>query len=124
MGKIKTADEAISLFSEFSRRHGQAMVDGKSKEANKFFRLKMECIEYLFEHHSLGRLAVFLDDDSIPVRASVAYALLPVMEKESVAVLSAISGGDYNIYSLNAFYTLAEWKKGNLRFPYQDGFGK
>ena len=44
--------------------------------------------------------------------------------KECEKCLDSIANGNIKDHSFEAYYTLEEWKKGNLKFPYQEDWGK
>lgn len=119
---MKSIEEALATFENSAAIQAQTFETGNYKKGNRFFKLKMKSIVYLYEQNHLADLEPFLCHPNVGVRSTAAYALLPIIEKRSKAVLEEIANNNYGIHSLNAETTLKQWDKGKIIYPYQDGF--
>ncbi len=124
MKKIKSVEEAVSLFMENTLKRAQANDEGKFETGNKYSDKLMKCIVFLYEKDALEQLSPFLESANPALRLSAAFALLPIKTKECEKCLDSIANGNIKDHSFEAYYTLEEWKKGNLKFPYQEDWGK
>ena len=119
---MKSIEEAISIFENSVAIQAQTFETGDYKKGNRHFKLYMQSIVYLYEHNHLADLEPLLKHENVGVRSTAAYALLPIMEEKSKAVLQEIANSNYGIHSLNAERTLQRWNDNEIIFPYQAGF--
>lgn len=122
--KIKSVEEALQLFEDCTIKRGVAIDADDVKTYNKLLPTVYNCIVYLYDNQQLNLLYKFLKHNNSYVRSFAAYALLPLFENECVKVLHEIANGNYGIQGLNAETTLMMWRDGELKFPYQDNWGK
>lgn len=119
---MKSIEETLATFEKSATIQAQTFETGDYRKGNRHFKIKMQCIVYLYEQNHLEYLEPFLHHDYVGVRVSAAFALLPIMEKKSKAVLQEIANNDYGIHSFNAEMTLDLWNKHEIIYPYQEGF--
>lgn len=119
---MKSIEEAIATLTNSAAIQAQALETGDYKNGNRRMRLMMQCIVYLYEQNHLADLKPLLYHQNIGVRSTAAYALLPLMEKESITVLQEIADNDYGIHSFDAERMIKRWKKHEIIFPYQEGY--
>lgn len=125
--KIRSIEEAVSVYEESSIIMGTATMNGDAKTNNKYVPVQNRALVYLYEHDSLAALHPLLSHSNFNVRLYAAYALLPLFEDECRKELLEIANGDCRIYEIqgfNAEMTLMLWDIGELRFPYQPDFGE
>lgn len=111
---LNDTKSALALFKEAAIKHSEATENGDSKLANKNYSAIINAVSFLKEHNKLQNLNEFLNYPLIGVRIWAATYLLPINEKEAVAVLEELSRRT-DIFSLDAKTTLNEWRKGNLK---------
>lgn len=119
MKKNRNSEEAVIVFEKCSLICGLATENGDYKTNNKNFIKMMRCIKYLYEQKQLFLLKPLLNHENPAVRSDCAFALLPFETQVCESVLSEVANGKYGIHSSNAYYTLREWKRGKLIFPWQ-----
>ena len=122
--KIRSIEDAISIIEESASVQAKATEIGDYKLGNKHFDREMKALAFLHQQGHLSDLKIFLHHQDVGVRAFAAYALLPVYEDLCKAVLLEISNGYQNIHGFDAEMILKEWDKGNIKYPYQEDFGK
>ena len=119
---MKSIEEAISIFENSVAIQAQTFETGDYKKGNKYHKLEMQSVVYLYEHGHLSDLEKFLNHKNVFVRAAAAYMLLPIMEERSKAVLQEIISNNYRHQSLMSEIGLKRWENGEVIYPYQDGF--
>lgn len=122
--EVNNVDEALQLFEEQATLGGLAQDKSDFKLFNKYQAKTNKCIVFLYQQQQLKALFKFLSHDNYYVRLMAAYALLPFCEEESKEVLYNISKGNCGLTRLSAEMILKQWHAGELKFPYQDGWGK
>jgi len=118
MHKKYNSNDALSNFIQNASKHANATETGDYKAGNKYYNVIVKSINYLYRHDTLYLLFPCLEDPDIGVRMWSAYALLSIKEKECRHILEEIRDGDNGIHCVTAEYTLKEWEKGNLTFPW------
>ena len=111
MGKIKTIEEALTLFEENSIIHGNASLDGNYKICNKAHDIITKCITFLDKKNKMDLLLPFLEHENVSIRYVSACFLLPLYTKESKKTLKRIKKKDESIIGLHAEIALDEWRK-------------
>ncbi len=119
MAKIKSVEEALRLFEEYTIKRGYALDTDDFKTYNKLFSQVQKCKMYLYENQQIHLLHTLFMHKNQHVRFSAASALLPLYEEECTKILSDIASGCHGLLSLNAQTTLMMWRDGELKFPYQ-----
>ena len=82
---MKSIEEALATFENSAAIQAQTFETGDYKKGNRHFKLYMQSIVYLYEHNHLADLEPLLKHENVGVRATAAYALLPIMEERSKA---------------------------------------
>lgn len=121
---MKSIEEALATFENSAAIQAQTFETGDYKKGNRHFKLYMQSIVYLYEHNHLADLEPLLKHENVGVRSTAAYALLPIMEERSKAVLLEISNKFNNIHGSDAMTILKEWDKGNIKYPYQEEWNR
>jgi len=121
MKKIKTTDDALLLFVPSAEKQALANETGDYKTGNKYYRLIIKSICYLYDNNATSSLIQLLDHPNVGVRSWAAYALLPFETNKAETVLTKIVNERSDIHHGDAYYTLLEWRKGNLKFPTSSG---
>ncbi len=119
---MKSIEEALAIFEKSAASQAQTFETGNFRKGNRCFKQKMLSIVYLYEQNHLADLEPFLYHLNVGIRLTAAYALLPIIEEKSKAVLQEIADNNYGILSLNAEITLKRWNDHEIIFPYQEGF--
>lgn len=119
---MKSIEEALATFEKCATIQAQTYETGDYRKGNKYFDKLMKSIVFLYEQKHLIDLEPFLHHQNVGVRSTAAYALLPIMEEKSKAVLQEIAINNYGIHSSDAERTLQRWNDNEIIFPYQDGF--
>jgi hypothetical protein len=119
MTKIKSVEEALQLFEEYTIKRGYALDADDFKTYNKLFSQVQKCKMYLYEMQQIHLLHLLFMHKNQHVRFSAASALLPLYEEECTKILSDIASGNHGLLSLNAQTTLMMWRDGELKFPCQ-----
>ena len=117
--KIKSFEDAISIIEESAAAQSRATEIGDYKVGNKHLNKEMKALTYLYQQGHLSDLRIFLNHEDVGVRSFAAYALLPIYEDLSKAVLLDISNKYSNIHGSDAMTILKEWGKGTIKYPYQ-----
>ena len=120
--KIKSVEEAVKVLEENAVIQAETFENGNNKLGNRCFLKIMKSIVYLYQHDALDSLLPLLESDKPGARYASAFALLPVAEEKSKAVLLELSNGNYGFLSINSEICLLRWKNGEIIFPYQEGF--
>ena len=110
---MKSIEEALAIFEESAIIQSQTQETGDYKKGNKYHKLEMQSVVYLYEHGHLG---------DVYVRADAAFMLLPISEKRSKAILKEIVKKEHGIQRLLSEIGLKEWENGEVVYPYQEGF--
>ena len=119
---MKSIEEALAIFEESAIIQSQTQETGDYKKGNKYHKLEMQSVVYLYEHGHLGDLEKFLNHKNVYVRADAAFMLLPISEKRSKAILKEIVKKEHGIQRLLSEIGLKEWENGEVVYPYQEGF--
>lgn len=119
---MKSIEEALATFEKSAAIQAETFDTGDYRKGNKHLKIAMQSLVFLYEHNHLADLEPFLHHKNVGVRSFAAYALLPIMEKESKAVLKEIASNEYGIHSLDAERTLKRWNDHEIIFPYQEGY--
>jgi hypothetical protein len=119
---MESIEEALAIFEESAIIQGQTQETGDYKKGNKYHKLEMQCVVYLYEHGHLADLEKFLNHKNVYVRADAAFMLLPISEKRSKAILKEIVKKEHGIQRLLSEIELKEWENGEVVYPYQEGF--
>jgi len=119
MKTIRNHDEALQLFEECSIKQAEATETGNYKEGNKNYDIIIACILYLYKCQQLKLLNPFLDHQNVGVRQWAAFALLTIEQRKAENTLKEIMNGHNGIHCGNAKITMREWKRGNLKFPWE-----
>jgi len=121
MNKIKTLEDAINSFITGAEKHALANETGDYKTGNKYYRLIIKSICYLYDNNATYSLIPLLDNPNVGVRLWAAYALLPFESDKAESVLTKVMNERSDIHHVDAKYTLIEWRKGTLKFPTSSG---
>ena len=121
-GIMKSIEEALATFEESAIIQGQTQEAGDYKKGNKYHKLEMQSVVYLYEHGHLADLERFLHHQNVYVRAAAAYMLLPIFEERCKAVLQEIVNNNYGIQSHMSEIGLMRWNNREIVYPYQEGY--
>lgn len=119
---MKSIEEALAKFEESAIIQGQTQETGNYRKGNKYHKLEMQCVVYLYEHGHLADLEKFLNHQDVSVRAAAAFMLLPIFEKRGKAVLKEIMENEPGVQGLISEIGLKRWENGEVIYPYQEGF--
>ncbi len=122
--KIRSIEDAISIIEESAVAQARATETGDYKVGNKHIDREMKALTYLYQQGHLSDLKTFLKHKDVGVRYFAAYALLPIYEDLSKAVLQEIANNYNNIHGSDAMTILKEWDKGNITYPYQEEWNR
>ena len=115
---INSVEEAVELYVNNARIHGEASETGNYRKANKAHDIIRKCEKYLYDNNSMILLEKYLNDPANGVRNWVSYDLLPVIPEKAIKVKEDIANGPFGAAKATASTTLELWKKGELTFPY------
>ena len=115
---INSVEEAVELYVNNARIHGEASETGNYRKANKAHDIIRKCEKYLYDNNSMILLEKYLNDPIPGVRVWIALDLLPIIPEKAIEVLEEIANGSYGVAKIDASDILNEWNKGTLVFPY------
>ena len=110
MIKIKSTEEALKVFEESTVIHAECTETGNYKKGNKANDRAMKAADYLKKHGQLLKLKHFFTHSHVGPKKWAAIKLLPIVEEESLKVLSEISKGRGG-NAFTAEIALEEWAK-------------
>ena len=121
---MKSIEEALNIIEESAAAQSRATEVGDYKVGNKHLNKEMKALTSLYQQGHLSDLRSFLNHEDVGVRSFAAYALLPIYEDLSKAVLLDISNKYSNIHGSDAMTILKEWDKGTIIYPYQEEWNR
>lgn len=111
MRKIKSIEDALSLFELNAIIQEECNRSGDYRKGNKAYENRKIVIKYLLENQGMDDLKVFYKSDNLFVRLSAATYLAPIDNNNCYQIVKAIMEADAGWASFNAKYTLQEWSK-------------
>lgn len=102
-------------FVNASINNGIAQEEGKSNQANKYYRVLEKRKKWLVDHNELCNVKFLelLNHENEYVRLHVSCALLHVKNKEAINVLSDLAKKK-GILGFSAKMTISEYEKGHI----------
>ena len=108
----------LEEFAKAALLQDEAMKMGNVKQTDKYGFKMHEIARKLYLENQIGELRFLLNHSEDVVKGNAAIELLPFYPAEAETILLELSTKRGKAIYTNAFYTLKEWRKGNLKFDY------
>ena len=109
-------EETIKAYKKAAIAHGAGTVEGNSDMANHAYDELHRHLQAISESKQDHLLENLLTDDDVWVQLWSATHLLEINEPSATSKLQEIADASILLASMNARYTLSEWKSGNILF--------
>ena len=109
-------ENIISAYKAAAKLHGESTRSGNSDKANQAHDELQQLLKQITELGCDKDLQDLFNDEEAWVQLWAAVHTLEVNEKLACQKLQTISDASIPLLSMNARYTLKEWKAGKLKF--------